>query len=113
MTKESEIEKAVEFITEELIEYAPGKISVKQILKKTSGNIQAMSFDKGKGLEEKTSPFDSFIQIIAGKAEIVIREIPVSLIKGQSIVIPAHSPHEVRSDVRFKLIITVLKSGYE
>jgi hypothetical protein len=31
-----------------------------------------MSFDTGEGLTEKTSPFDTFVQIIEGKAEIVI-----------------------------------------
>ncbi len=113
MTKETEIEKAVAFTSEELIGYAPDEILVMQILKKNTGDILAMSFDKGKGLKEKTSPFDSLIQIIGGNAEIIIRGISIYLIKGQSIVVPAHSSFEIISDERFKLIITVIKSGYE
>ena len=32
-----------------------------------------MSFDAGEGLTEKTTPYDTFAQIIEGNAEIVIK----------------------------------------
>ncbi|MEO8963034.1 MAG: hypothetical protein ABI325_14200 [Ginsengibacter sp.] len=50
-----------------------------------------MSFDTGGGLSEKTSPFDTFVQIIEGKANIVIKKVSKLLRTGQGIVIPAHS----------------------
>jgi quercetin dioxygenase-like cupin family protein len=72
-----------------------------------------MSFDSGEGLTEKTSPFDSFVQIVEGKAEIVIDKIPKMLQSGQAIIVPAHSPHFIKPNGRFKMIISVIKSGYE
>ena len=72
-----------------------------------------MSFDSGEGLTEKTTPFDTFAQIIEGQAEIVIDGTANFLETGQSIVIPAHSPNYVRPNGRFKMILTVIKSGYE
>lgn len=72
-----------------------------------------MSFDSGEGLTEKTTAFDSFAQIIDGKAEIVIGGISNFLDTGESIVIPAHSPNFVKPNGRFKMILTVIKSGYE
>ncbi len=72
-----------------------------------------MSFDTGEGLTEKTSPFDTFAQIIDGKAEIVINGKSNHLETGQSIVIPAHAPNFVTPNGRFKMILTVIKSGYE
>jgi hypothetical protein len=32
---------------------------------------------------------------------------------GDSIIIPAHAPNHIKPDGRFKMILTVLKSGYE
>jgi quercetin dioxygenase-like cupin family protein len=72
-----------------------------------------MSFDSGEGLTEKTTPFDTFIQIIEGKAEIVISGKSNFLTTGESIVIPAHAANFVRPNGRFKMIQTVIKSGYE
>jgi quercetin dioxygenase-like cupin family protein len=108
-----EIEKSVGLIILEIIEYVPNSVITKSIIKKTTGNITAMSFDVGEGLKERTSPYDTFLQIIDGKAEIVIDGISNILNTGQSIVIPAHSPSIVLANERFKMILTILKSGYE
>jgi quercetin dioxygenase-like cupin family protein len=72
-----------------------------------------MSFDDGEGLIEKTSPFDTFAQIIEGNAEIVIGNIAHQLSSGQSIVIPAHASNYIKPNGRFKMILTVIKNGYE
>lgn len=68
----SELEKATSHIIVEIIEYVPNSVVSKTIIKKSSGNISVMSFDSGEGLNEKTSPFDTFVQIIEGKAELII-----------------------------------------
>ena len=109
----SEVEKSKAHITVEIVEYLLNSVVIKTILKKSTGNISLMSFDSGEGLTEKTSPFDTFIQIIEGEAEIVISGISNFLSTGQSIVIPAHAPNFVRPNGRFKMILTVIKSGYE
>jgi quercetin dioxygenase-like cupin family protein len=108
-----EIEKSVAHITVEIIEYIPNSVVIKTILRKSTGNISVMSFDSGEGLTEKTTPYDTFAQIIDGQAEIVIDGKSNFLLTGESIVIPAHSPNFVRPNGRFKMILTVIKSGYE
>ena len=108
-----EIEKSVAHITVEIIEYVTNSVVIKTILKKSTGNISVMSFDSGEGLTEKTTPFDTFAQIIDGQAEIVISGKSNFLLTGESIVIPAHAPNFVRPNGRFKMILTVIKSGYE
>jgi len=109
----SEIEKSRAHITVEIIEYIPNAVVIKTILKKSTGNISVMSFDSGEGLTEKTSAFDSFVQIIDGKAEIVISGKAHMLLTGQSIVIPAHASNFVKPNGRFKMILSIIKSGYE
>jgi quercetin dioxygenase-like cupin family protein len=114
-TKEGDIEldKAKPMITVEIIEYVENAIVIKTILKKSSGNISVMSVDTGEGLTERTSPFDTFAQVIDGKVELVISGILHLLHTGGSIIIPAHAANHVKPDGRFKMVLTVLKSGYE
>jgi quercetin dioxygenase-like cupin family protein len=108
-----ELEKAKQMITVEIIEYVENSVVIKTILKKSSGNISIMSVDTGEGLTEKTSPFDTFAQVIDGKVELVISKKLHLLNTGDSIIIPAHAPNHIKPDGRFKMILTVLKSGYE
>jgi quercetin dioxygenase-like cupin family protein len=76
-------------------------------------DTKAISFASGEGLNEKTSPFDTFAQIIDGTANIVIDGKLTKLLIGQGIVIPAHAQSHIKPNGRFKLLLTVIKSGYE
>jgi len=109
----AELEKGKSHIIVEIIEYIPNSVVSKTIIKKLTGNVSVMSFDTGEGLSEKTSPFDTFVQIIEGKANIVINKVSSLLLTGQGIIIPAHSSNQIMPNGRFKMISTVIKSGYE
>jgi quercetin dioxygenase-like cupin family protein len=112
-TDTNELERSKAHITIEIVEYLENSVVIKTVLKKSTGNVSVMSFDAGEGLTLKTTPFDTFTQVIDGKAEIVIDGKSNFLETGQSIVIPAHTPNFVRPNGRFKLIQTIIKSGYE
>ncbi len=101
------------FVIMGVSEYVPNSIVIKTILKKTTGNVTVSSFDTGEVLAEKPSPFDTFIQVIDGEAEVVIDDQIHLLDTGQGIIIPAHSRSRIKANVRFKMISTVIKSGYE
>ena len=108
-----ELEKGNIHIVVEIIEYMPNAIVSKTIIKKTTGNITVSSFDAGEELDEKTSPFDMYIQIIDGAAELTINNKKLKLKLGEGIIIPAHSNHHFNANEQFKMIATVIKSGYE
>ncbi len=108
-----EYEKSKAFIIVEIIEYMPNSVVSTTIIKKPSGNINAIAFDSGEGLTEKISPFDTFAQIIDGRAEIIIDGNSIILETGQSIIIPAHTANRIKANERFKMISTIIKSGYE
>ena len=110
---ETDLEKSKAHILVEIIEYIPNSVLIKTIIKKNTGNVSVMSFDSNEGLTEKSSPFDSFAQIIDGKAEIMIDGQTHLLSTGQGIIIPAHMPNIIVAKERFKMILTVIKSGYE
>ena len=108
-----EVDKSKIHIIIELIEYVPNAVVSKTILKKSSGNITVSSFDTGEELAEKISPFDNYIQIIDGAAEVTIDKMKYQLKAGDGMVIPAHAAHYFNANVQFKMISTVIKSGYE
>jgi quercetin dioxygenase-like cupin family protein len=109
----AELEKSKSHILIEFIEYVPNSVVSRTIIKKTTGNISIVAIDTGEALAEKISPFDTFIQIIEGTAEIIINGISNVLRTGEAIIIPAHTSNVVKANVRFKMISTVIKSGYE
>ena len=109
----SEVEKSKTHIVVEIIQYVPQAVVSKTIIKKTTGNITVISFDAGEELAEKTSPFDTYIQIIAGQAEVIISKKLYKLRLGEGIVIPAHEAHNFNANEKFKMISTTIKSGYE
>jgi quercetin dioxygenase-like cupin family protein len=108
-----EMEKSKMHILIEIIEYVPNSVVTKTIIRKTTGNVSVVAIDTGEALTEKTSPFDTFLQIIEGVAEIIIDEKSNKLKAGEGIIIPAHTPNNVKANERFKMIATVIKSGYE
>lgn len=104
--------KEIHFIVE-IIEYMPNSVLNRIILKKDTGNITVSAFAAGEELVEKTLPFDNYIQIIDGVASITIDNKLYKLTQGQGIIIPAHSTHCFSADEQFKMISTIIKSGYE
>jgi quercetin dioxygenase-like cupin family protein len=108
-----ELQKSKSHIIVEIIEYVSNSVVIKTIIKKSTGNISVMSFDSGEGLTEKISPFDTFAQIIEGKADIVIDKVSHILESGEGIIIPAYSPNFIKPNGRFKMILTIIKSGHE
>ena len=109
----NEVEKSKMHILIEIIEYVPNSVVTRTIIRKTTGNVSVMAIDTGETLAEKISPYDTFVQIIDGKAEVLIGH-RVNLLKiGEAIIIPAHTSHSVKANERFKMISTIIKSGYE
>ena len=109
----AKIKKAVVQNITKAIEYVPNSVVIKSIIQRTTGTVCVVALDAGEELSGKISRFDNLIQIIDGSAEIVINSKSNLLKTGQSIIIPANSHNMTRANVRFKMLSTVIKSGYE
>jgi quercetin dioxygenase-like cupin family protein len=107
-SKTFESAKIFDFTNE--VEYSSNGIISKRILDKTVGNITLFSFDKEQRLSEHTAPFDAFVQVIEGNAEIIIDGKSFNLISGQSIIMPANIPHAVNAPEKFKMLLTMIKA---
>jgi quercetin dioxygenase-like cupin family protein len=107
------LQKSEVHIIVEIIEYVPNAVVSKTIIKKTTGNITVSSFAIGEELAETISPFDTYIQIIDGSAELIINDKKYKLALGEGIIIPAHVQHCFNANEQFKMISTVIKNGNE
>lgn len=93
-----------------LVEYQPGSIVSREILKKTTGKVTLFAFDQDEGLSEHTSPFDALVQILEGEAEITVAGKPNRVSEGELILMPANQPHALKAVKRFKMILTMIRS---
>jgi quercetin dioxygenase-like cupin family protein len=106
----NETQKSKVHIIVEIIEYMPNAVVSKTIIKKTSGNVTITSFAADEELAEKKSPYDTYIQIIDGAAEVIINEKKYQLKAGDGIVVPVNAPYSINAHEKFKMISTVIKS---
>jgi len=107
------IEKAKVYTVAAITDYVSSSVAGTTVIKKITGDITVVSFDAGRGLAEKMSAFDIFVMIIEGKAEITINGKSNTVCSGQSIIVPANTRLIIQATERFKMVRTIIRSGYE
>ena len=107
--EKQEFSKAKKFSLAESITYADGAIVSKVLLKNDQGNLTLFAFDKGEMLSEHTAPFDAMVQLLDGKAEIIIDKKSHILVVGESIIMPANIAHALTAIEKFKMLLTMIK----
>ena len=99
--------QAIELAT--AIDYADGSVVSKTLLDKKTGTLTLFSFDAGQGLSEHTSPYDATVQVLDGEATLVIDGEEVKAAAGELVIMPADVPHAVRADVKFKMLLIMIR----
>jgi len=97
----------------DFIDYQSGSVVSRTISKNTKGNITVFAFDKDQGLSEHTAPFDAFVYIIDGSAEIKISGDSLLAEKGKMIIMPANEPHSLKAVSKFKMLLVMIKGESE
>lgn len=90
--------------------YQDGSVVSRTLVDRKIGTITLFSFDAGQGLSEHTSPYDAFVQILDGKAEITIEGVPRTVSAGEAIIMPANAPHSLRAVERFKMMLVMIRA---
>ncbi len=91
------------------VQYSSDGIVSKKIIQRPVGNITLFAFDKGQELSEHSAPFDALIQVLEGKAQVIIDKKPYDVSEGSSIIMPANIPHAVKAPTKFKMLLTMVK----
>ncbi len=94
----------------ELTDYQEGAVVSKEVLKKDTGTVTVFAFDRGQGLSEHTAPFDALVCILDGTAEIIISGKSSTVKEGEMIIMPAHEPHALKANERFKMMLVMIRS---
>jgi quercetin dioxygenase-like cupin family protein len=107
-TTESFIGKAVAL--NGLVTYASGSVVSKTLIDRKIGTITLFSFDAGQGLSEHTAPFDAFVQIVDGTAEVTIDGAAQNVTTGEFIIMPANIPHSLKAIEKFKMMLVMIRA---
>jgi quercetin dioxygenase-like cupin family protein len=100
---------AEKFSMTDKVAYAEGSVVSKIIIRNERGNVTLFAFDKGEFLSEHTAPYDAIVQVLDGKAEIIIDGRTFELNVGESIIMPANVRHAVVAIEQFKMLLTMIK----
>jgi len=92
-----------------LVDYEDGRVVSRTLCAKPHVNITLFAFDKGEEISAHTSPGDAMVLVLDGEALININGEKIKAIKGQTVVMPADTPHSVTAATRFKMLLTVVK----
>ena len=92
------------------LEYPPGGIVSRILLKQAGGSVTAFAFDEGQELSEHTCPYDALLHVIDGDARVTIGGETHQVQAGQMIKLPAHVPHAVAAERPFKMLLTMLRA---
>ena len=92
-----------------LVEYQEGSVVSRTLLDKKTGTITLFAFTEGEGLSEHTAPFDAFVYIIDGKANIYIDGKEHIVEKGKFIIMPKDLPHLLRAIEKFKMMLVMIR----
>ncbi|MCW3126496.1 MAG: hypothetical protein JWO03_2154 [Bacteroidetes bacterium] len=95
----------------ELIEYEHNAVVSKTIMKRATASINAISIAEGEALNERTSPYDTYAQVIDGSAVVVIDGKATTLSTGEGIIIPANKTNYTEPNGRFKMLLTMIQSA--
>ncbi len=107
------LERATVYATVDIVDYGAGKLEMTRIMSKTTGSVTLVAVDARVNTGSTISPFDTLVYIIEGSADVTINGTSHHLASGQCIIIPAHFRSDISSIEKFKMLATVIKSGYE
>ena len=94
---------------ENLVQYQTGSVVSRTLADKKSGTVTLFAFDKDQGLSEHTAPYDALVYVYDGEASITISGENYVLNKGDTIVMPANSPHSLKATTQFKMMLVMIR----
>jgi quercetin dioxygenase-like cupin family protein len=108
---EDKMEKGKVFKIAEKTAYQSAGIVSSELIRTENGTITIFAFDQGQGLSEHTAPFDAFVTILEGTAEVTLGGTPHSLSSGEAVIMPAGIAHSVRAIEPFRMLLVLLKTS--
>ena len=91
----------------ELVACADGQVVSKTLIQNDGVGITLFAFAKGEGISTHESKGDALVTALEGVGRITIAGENFILHAGESIVMPANTPHAVYGEDNFKMLLVV------
>ena len=92
------------------IQYNPESIASKVIFENPNGNVTLFALDAGQQLSDHTAPYDVFLQVLDGSADIILSGELYSCKEHDTLFMKANAVHSVSAREPFKMMLTMIKS---
>ena len=106
--KMKNIAQAEVLTLKEQISYQEGQVVSKTLAQNPAVSITLFSFAKGEEISTHESGGDAMVTVLDGTGRITIDGEVFAVECGQTIVMPAKTPHAVYGQERFKMLLTVV-----
>jgi quercetin dioxygenase-like cupin family protein len=93
----------------DIVQYQPGAVVSRTLVKKGAGTVTAFAFDAGEALSEHTAPFDALVLVADGEAEVTVGGVAHRVGAGQLLELPAGIPHALRAVAPFKMLLVMIR----
>ena len=90
------------------IAYQEGQVVSKTLAQNPAVSVTLFAFEKGEENSTHESGGDAMVTVLDGTGRITIDGREFILQQGESIVMPAKTPHAVFGEERFKMLLTVV-----
>ncbi len=107
-TRMKNIPKGQPLTLTEQIQYQEGQVVSKTLAQNERVSLTLFAFEKGEEISTHQSSGDAIVTILDGVGKITIDGAEFILECGQTIVMPAQTPHAVYGQERFKMLLTVV-----
>ena len=98
---------------DDLVTYQDGSIVSRTIMKNDGGSVTLFAFDKDQEISEHKVPYDATAHILDGEVEITVAGKANLLKAGDMILMPADETHALKAVKRFKMVLTMIRTGEE
>ncbi len=110
-TQQTQLPPAKPMALAEAVQYAPGSVVSRTLLKSDAGTLTLFAFDEGQELSEHTAPFDALVQVLDGTATLTIGGATITVRTGELVLMPADVSHAIQAAGRFKMLLTMFRAG--
>ncbi len=92
----------------DLVSYQPGQVVSKTLAQNTAVSLTLFAFDEGEEISSHESNGDAMVIALDGEGEITIGSEKRRVTAGETIVMPAKTPHAVYASQQFKMFLIVV-----
>ncbi|QOX65533.1 cupin domain-containing protein [Anoxybacterium hadale] len=92
----------------ELVAYQEGQVVSKTLVQNPNVSLTLFSFDQGEEISTHASHGDALVYVIDGQADVTIGSEQYLVSAGETILMPAETPHAVSAPTRMKFMLTVV-----